>query len=60
MSNSLKLAVLFLWVLSAIYIKEDAKQKIRDHSPVASYDHKPSPSVPVNGDTVEIILTRDR
>jgi hypothetical protein len=60
MSNSMKLAALFLWVLSAIYIKEDAKQTIRDYHPVASYDHTSGTPGHMGGDSVAVILTKQR
>lgn len=55
MNDSLKLAALFLWVMSAIYIKEDAKQKIKHH-PVISYDYNASPGAHINGaDSVTVV-----
>ena len=58
MSNSLKIAALFLWVLSAIYIKEDAKQTIKDHYPVALNGQKMHSQERVGGDSVAVIQTR--
>ena len=59
MSNSMKLAALFLWVLSGIYIKEDAKQTIRDYHPVASFESKSDSSEGIAGDSVAVILTKN-
>jgi hypothetical protein len=56
MRHSLKLAALFLWVLSAIFIKEDAKRKIKGHQyPVASYDvQKKMSSQPTDSDSASL------
>lgn len=54
MNDSLKLAALFLWVMSAIYIKEDAKQKIK-HYPVVSYDYNASSHAHIGSDSIAVI-----
>jgi|GEM_PF-4187988 hypothetical protein len=55
MRHSLKLAALFLWVLSAIFIKEDAKRKIKGHQyPVASYDVQKISSQPTDSDSASL------
>ncbi len=55
MRHSLKLAALFLWVLSAIFIKEDAKRKIKGHQyPVASYDVQKISLQPVDSDSASL------
>ncbi len=54
MNDSLKLAALFIWVLGAIYIKEDAKQQIKDHA-VVSYDYNVGSPRHASSDSVVIL-----